>query len=135
MCKTHILLSMILSVFVMFFANPAKAQTAGTMRFNETSKQMEFYDGSQWFNFGIELGLDLGGCTQEGMMDYDPLLVLGSYKYCNGSIWIRIVTIPISLNFCLGTVAGTLDYDVGRKTFVMCNGVAWASMKGLPAST
>jgi hypothetical protein len=135
MCRTHILLSAFLCVFVMLFANPAKAQTAGTMRYNDISSQMEFFDGSQWFNFGIELGLDLGGCSKAGEMEYDPLLLLGSYKYCNGAIWIRIVTIPVSLHFCVGTQAGTIDYDAGRKTFLMCNGVAWASMKGSAATT
>jgi|GEM_PF-2157929 hypothetical protein len=135
MWRQRILWSAFLCVFVMLFANPAKAQVAGTMRYNDVSNQMEFFDGNQWFNFGIELGLDLGGCSVPGEMEYDPLLVLGSYKYCNGSIWIRIVTIPISLYLCLGTPAGTIDYDSGRKTFLMCNGLAWASMKGVAAST
>lgn len=135
MWRRHILWSAFLCIFVMLFANPVRAQVAGTMRYNDTSSQMEFFDGNQWFNFGIQLGEVLTACTKPGEMEYDPLLVLGSYKYCNGSMWVRVVTIPISLYLCVGTAAGTIDYDAGRKTFLLCNGLAWASMKGAPAST
>jgi hypothetical protein len=110
-------------LFTLFFAQNAHAQQAGTMRYNSTAKQYEFYDGSQWYYLG--LGLALGSCTQEAQMDYDPLLAVASYKYCNGTNWIRIVGVP-TLMPCSG--AGTMDYM--SNTFMVCNGLLWTNIKG-----
>ncbi len=131
MCRHANLLVWVFCIFVMLFANPVNAQTSGTMRYNSTAKKMEFFDGSQWFNFGISIGV--GACTKAGAMDYDTLL--GSYKYCNGATWVSIAVVPISLYFCIGTRPGTINYDSVRKSFLMCNGLAWTNMKGLLASS
>jgi len=112
---------------MMLFATHAEAaDVEGTMRYNEVSKQMEFYDGVRWYNFG--LGVILGTCTQAGAMDYEPLL-LTSYQYCNGTHWVKIVGIP-TLAVC--PTAGMIEYR--QSTFMVCNGLLWTNIKGFAAS-
>lgn len=94
------------------------------MHYNFVTKQFQFFDGSGWYNLGI--GLALGACSRPGMLDYDPLLLV-SYKYCNGTNWIRVVGVP-TLSFCSGS--GKTDFRLG--TFMVCNGLLWTSIKGFP---
>lgn len=115
-------------LFTLFFAQNAHAQQAGTMQYNSATKQYEFYDGTQWFYLG--LGLSLGACTTEGQMDYDPLLTVASYKYCNGTNWIRIVGVP-TLTPCSQEAA----MDFRNDTFMVCNGLLWTNIKGFPSPT
>lgn len=117
----------VVCLFMMLFAKPLyAADVEGSMRYNHASKQMEFYDGTRWYNFGI--GLILGSCSQEGALDYEPL-ILTSYQYCNGSNWVKIVGIP-TLVIC--TKAGAMEYN--GTTFLVCNGLLWTNIKGFPAS-
>ncbi|HEY8189999.1 MAG TPA: hypothetical protein VIF12_04895 [Micavibrio sp.] len=113
-------------LFVLHCAHPAAAQQAGTREYNYVTHQMKFYDGSQWYNFGI--GAALGACANEGSMEYDPL-VITSYKYCNGTNWIKVVGIP-TLAFC--SSAGAMDFD--GSTYLVCNGLVWTNIKGILAS-
>jgi hypothetical protein len=107
-------------------SSPARAEQAGTMRYNSSTKMMEFYDGSAWYNFGI--GLGLGACTTEGQMDFDNLL--SNYKFCNGTTWIRIIGIP-TLAVC--SKKGEMDFN--GSTFLVCNGLLWTNIKGTWASS
>lgn len=105
----------------------AAANQAGSMRYNDVSKRMEFHDGTGWFNFA--LGVPVGGCTREGEMDYDPLLgILGSYRYCNGSLWIQVLGVT-TLDVCSSKAA----IEVTGNKLQVCNGLFWVNIKGLPA--
>lgn len=115
----------LLVVFLLFIPHIAYAQQAGNMKYNFTTKQYQFFDGAQWYNLG--LGVALGACTKEAAMDFEPL-VITSYRYCNGTHWIRIVGVP-TLSFC--SRAGMMDF-IGS-TYRVCNGLVWTNIKGLPA--
>ncbi len=108
-------------------ANAAHAQQAGTMRYNNVSKKMEFYDGDGWFNFA--LGVPVGACASEGTMDFDPLLgILGSYRYCNGANWIEILGVTtLALCVKLGEI------EVSGNKLQVCNGLFWVNIKGAAA--
>lgn len=110
-------------LFITVWSSSAHAQQAGTMRYNNAAKQYEFYDGTRWYYFG--LGIALGSCTNEAAFEYDPLLVIPSYKFCNGSNWIRIVGIT-TLAICSQVRA--IDYR--SNTFMYCDGLFWNNMKG-----
>lgn len=113
---------------LLLFATPSHAQDrAGSMRYNPVSRQMEFYDGTRWYNFG--LGLALGTCNTPGAMDYEPLILI-SYQYCNGTNWVKIVGIP-TLAVC--NRAGMIDFR--QSTFMVCNGLLWANIKGPAVSS
>ena len=128
MCQRSPPLVGVFFLFLMLFAKPVMAQDVeGSMRYNQITKQMEFYDGVRWYNFG--LGVILGTCDQPGAMDYEPLLLI-SYQYCNGTNWIKIVGIP-TLAVC--PKAGMIEYR--QSTFMVCNGLLWTNIKGLASST
>ncbi len=110
-------------LFITVWAPNAHAQQAGTMRYNAAAKQYEFYDGTRWYYFG--LGIALGACTNEAAFEYDPLLVIPSYKFCNGTNWIRIVGIT-TLAVC--SQARAIDYR--NNSFMYCDGLFWNNMKG-----
>jgi hypothetical protein len=111
----------------LLLATPSHADIvqAGTMHYNSATRKMEFYDGHAWYNLAISLAL--GGCGTEGAMDYDALLV--SYKYCNGTSWVRVIGVP-TLAVC--SKAGQMEFSNG--TFLVCNGLLWTNIKG-PLST
>ena len=105
----------------------ASAQQAGSMRYNNISKKMEFHDGTGWFNFAI--GVPVGGCSTEGAMDFDPLLgILGSYRFCNGTQWIEILGVT-TLAIC--TKLG--EIEVTGSKLQVCNGLFWVNIKGAAA--
>jgi hypothetical protein len=104
---------------------PAYADIPGERRYNFVTHQLEFYDGSGWYNFG--LGLSLGACTQEGSMEFNDLLSL--YQYCDGTLWIRLVGIP-TLSGC----ATKAEMDYFSDSYFYCNGLVWVNMKGPPVS-
>ena len=108
-------------------ATPAAAQTAGTMRYNATIKNMEFYNGSNWFGFGLGVGLGACPAASEGTMEYDGLL--NSYRLCNGTVWVTLLGTP-TLAVC-GSV-GSIDYR--SNTFMYCNGLLWMNLKGVLVS-
>ena len=105
----------------------ASAQQAGSMRYNDISKKMEFHDGSDWFNFA--LGIPVESCSSEGTMDFDPLLgILGSYRFCDGTNWIEIVGVT-TLALC-----GKLgEIEVTGNKLQVCNGLFWVNIKGAAA--
>lgn len=130
MCKNSFIWVSIFSFIVMLFASPAPARAQdreGSMRYNAASKQMEFYDGTRWYNFG--LGVALGVCDKPGAMEYEPLILI-SYQYCNGTNWVKIVGIP-TLSLCNSN--GAIDYR--QSTFMVCNGLLWTNIKGAAASS
>ncbi|WP_435640001.1 hypothetical protein [Micavibrio aeruginosavorus] len=121
-----------MTICIVFSANPANAQSAGTMRYNSTINNLEFYDGSNWFRFNlIDLGLVdyllLPSCSNPGALDYNH--GLNVYYMCDGTKWRTMLGLPTGL-FC-GT-AGTIDYR--DNAFMYCNGLAWMSFKGLMVS-
>jgi hypothetical protein len=99
----------------------ARADTAGTMRYNATASKMEFFNGTQWYFFSV--GLPVGACTQAGSMDYNTLL--GAFQFCDGSNWNQILG-GLTLNVC--PTPGMMDYR--NSTFMYCNGLLWLDMKG-----
>jgi hypothetical protein len=99
----------------------ARADTAGTMRYNQSAGKMEFFNGTQWYY--MSAGLPVGACTQAGSMDYNALL--SAFQMCNGSNWIQILG-SLTLNVCL--TPGMMDYR--NSTFMYCNGLLWLDMKG-----
>lgn len=120
-----VVLSMIFTLLVLLPAG-AQAVTAGTLDYNPTSGRMQFYDGVQWYSFGI--GLPGGACTTPGQMDYDTLL--STYKTCNGSVWTYVAGIP-TLSVC--TKEAEMEYTAS--SFYYCNGLLWVNMKGLVATS
>lgn len=124
--------AIIMTICIVFSANPANAQTAGTMRYNSTINNLEFYDGSNWFRFNlIDLGLVdyllLPSCSNPGALDYNNLLNV--YYMCDGTKWRTMLGLPTGL---LCGTAGTIDYR--NDAFMYCNGLAWMSFKGLMVS-
>lgn len=106
-------------------SSPAYADQAGSMRYNPTDKQMEFYDGSAWYN--LALTVPLGSCTEEGSMDFDT--ILSSYKFCNGTSWVRVLGV-VTLAAC--TQKGEMEFSSG--SYFVCNGLLWTNIKGAFAS-
>lgn len=118
------LLLLIAFVFGVCVPVRAFADQAGAMRYNYVSKNMEFYDGTRWYNFG--LGLALGACSREGAMEFDSLLA--AYQVCNGTAWIKIVGIP-TLSPCSNK--GAMNFN--GSTMLVCNGLLWTNIKGMPS--
>jgi hypothetical protein len=117
--------TLFLGIFLLIFAvstHPSYADKPGERRYNYATKKMEFYDGTNWYNFN--LGVPLGGCTKEGEMEFNNLLSL--YQYCNGSNWIRLIG-SITLSGC--SPKAKMDYF--NNTYMYCNGLVWVNMKGL----
>ncbi|MDB5490861.1 MAG: hypothetical protein JWO78_710 [Micavibrio sp.] len=121
----HGLRVIVFCLYTMMFANAAQAATAGTRDYNYTTHQMQFFDGTKWYNFG--LGLALGTCTTEGAMDFEP--ILSTYQVCNGTYWIKIVGIP-TLAVC--TKKGAMEFN--GSTYLVCNGLLWTDIKGFMVS-
>ena len=110
-------------LFTLVWGHGAQAQQAGTMRYNNAAKQYEFYDGTRWYYLG--LGIALGSCTSEAAFEYDPLLIIPSYKFCNGTNWIRIIGVTT-----LATCSQPRAIDYRSNTFMYCDGLFWNNMKG-----
>lgn len=127
--RLYILWIGIASFLLLPFATAAQAAVPkGSMHYNFTNHQMEFFDGAQWFAFNGTTLLT-NSCTKEGVMDYDPLILL-TYKYCDGSHWVKVIGIP-TLAVC--TKAGAIHFN--GSTFLVCNGSLWADIKGAPAAS
>jgi hypothetical protein len=103
------------------FANPAYAVNAGVMEYDYNIHAPRFYDGTKWY--GLNLGLPLGTCTEEGQMDFNMLLT--TFQYCNGSNWIKVIG---SLTLAVCTTKGQMDFN--GSTFLVCNGLLWMDIKG-----
>lgn len=123
-CWRYGLLLLIAFVFEVCAPVHAFANQAGAMRYNYVSKNMEFHDGTRWYNFG--LGLALGACSREGAMEFDSLLA--AYQVCNGTVWIKIVGIP-TLSPC--SKKGAMNFS--GSTMLVCNGLLWTNIKGVPS--
>lgn len=113
----------IMTICIVCFANSAHAQPAGSMRYNSTIKNMEFYDGVNWYGFGLGLGLGGGPSSSEGTMEFDG--ILNTYRLCNGTVWITLIGLP-TLALC--SKVGAIDYR--SNTFMYCDGLLWMNLKG-----
>ncbi len=120
MVRTVLFLSVVL--WFGLVASPASsADQASTRRYNFVTKKMEFFDGTDWYNFN--LGVALGACTNEAEMEYNTVLNL--YQYCDGINWIRLIG-ALTLSGC--SPAAKMDYF--DDTYKYCNGLVWVDMKG-----
>lgn len=111
------------TVFAMASARSAYAVQAGTLEYDYTSHAPRFYDGTKWY--GLNIGLPLGSCSQEGSMDFN--MVLTTFQYCNGSNWIKVIG---SLTLAVCGTKGQMDFN--GSTFLVCNGLLWMDIKGSP---
>lgn len=116
-----------LIILVWLFYTPlyAFANSAGSIRYNDTLNNYEFYNGATWYQFSA-ITIPLSSCTQKAEMNYDALLA--SYNICDGSQIKRTVG-TLTLAFC--STSGSIDYR--SNTLMYCNGLLWVDLKGLPS--
>jgi len=105
--------------FLILVSFPVYAQKAGERDYNAVSKTYQFYTGSVWREFKINVGLI--PCAKEAAMNYNT--ILNTYEYCNGTHWVAMIGLP-TLSLC--SKRAEMKYESGK--YYYCNGVLWVNI-------
>lgn len=115
------LLCLFLIVSMCGLVRPALAQQAGAWEYDYGDHVYKFYDGSDWYEVGTGFGLI--GCSKEASLDF--VAVTGSYRYCNGTVWIPVIG-TLTLSSCAKKGARAFFSN----SYYYCNGLLWVNIKG-----